>query len=261
VLKEYFNDAWLPILQHNHLESFEALWELNKDEWFEPPNYRRGGWSGVIRTSIALPEGGKVGVFIKRQENHFFRSWRNLFRLTATLEREFRNILNFRKLGVPTLEPIYYCQKTVAGKLRAIVVTRELAGYQPLDAPCYKPIDQLAKGRRRPLIARVAKTLRQMHDARLQHNCLYLKHIFVKEEPGEAADVRLIDLEKAKWRPIRSIIATRDLYSLYRCAEGWSRTDRLRFFLAYRDEDHLSVESKKLLRRIVKRLVDNNRRV
>ena len=261
MLKEYINDAWLPILQHNHLDSFEALWALNRDDWFEPPNYRRGGWSGVVKTSIALPDGGSAGVFIKRQENHFFRSWRNFFRLTATFEREFRNILNFRKLGVPTLEPIYYCQKTVTGKLRAIVVTRELEGYQPFDAQCYQPISRLGKSRRRQLIARVATTLRHMHDAHLQHNCLYLKHIFVKEGPGGATDARLIDLEKAKWRPIRSIITTRDLYSLYRCAEGWSRTDRLRFFLAYRNEERLSVESRKLVRAIVKRLVHKNRRV
>ncbi|HRF72850.1 MAG TPA: lipopolysaccharide kinase InaA family protein [Accumulibacter sp.] len=261
MLKEYINDDWLPVLQHNHLDSFEALWDLNKDDWFEPPNYRRGGWSGVVRTAILLPDGTEVGVFIKRQENHFFRSWRNFFRLTATFEREFRNLLNFRRLGVPTLEPIYYCQKTVDGKLRAIVVTRELEGYQPFDAQCYNPISQIGTSRRGQVISRVAKTLRTMHDARLQHNCLYLKHVFVKEGPDGAVDARLIDLEKAKWRPIKSIITTRDLYSLYRCAEGWSRTDRLRFFLAYRNEEHLGSESKKLLRGIVRRLIHKNRRV
>lgn len=259
MLKEYIDDAWLPILRHNHLDSFEALWELDKDNWFEPPNYRRGGWSGVVRTSIALPDGQMAWVFIKRQENHFFRSWRNFFRPTATFEREFRNILNFRKLGVPTLEPVYYCQKTVDGKVRAIVVTRELTGYRPFDAECYRPIKQVDKGRRRQLVTTVARTLRGMHDARLQHNCLYLKHIFVKEGPGDAVDARLIDLEKAKWRPIRSIITTRDLYSLSRGADGWSRTDRLRFFLAYRDEARLGVESKKLLRAIVRRLIAKKR--
>jgi len=261
VLREYVNDDWLPILQHNHLDSFEALWELNKDDWFEPPNYRRGGWSGVMRTRILLPDGRGVGIFVKRQENHFFRSWRNLFRLTATFEREFRNLMNFRKLGVRTLEPIYYCQKTVNGKLRAIIVTRELEGYQPFDAECYKPIGKIGKNRRSRLISRVAKTLRAMHDARLQHNCLYLKHVFVKEEADGTVDARVIDLEKAKWRPIRSIITTRDLYSLSRGAEGWSRTERLRFFLAYRNEARLSAESKKLLRGIVRRLLHKNRPV
>lgn len=261
MLKEYINDAWLPVLRHNHLDSFEALWELHKDAWFEPPNYRRGGWSGVIKTSISLPDGQQVGVFIKRQENHFFRSWRNFFRLTATFEREFRNLLNFRELGVPTLEPIYYCQKTVDGKLRAIIVTRELEGYKPFDDDCYNPISQLGRSRRHRLVTTVARTLRAMHEAHLQHNCLYLKHVFVKEEADGAVDVSLIDLEKAKWRPFKSIITTRDLYSLYRGAEGWSRTDRLRFFLAYRNEDRLSVESKKLARGIVKRLLHKNRRV
>lgn len=261
MLKEFVNEEWRAILAHNNLNSFEDFWVLNKDDWFEPPNIRRGGWSGVVRTTINTLDGKKVGIFIKRQENHFFRSWRNLFRLTATFEREFRNLLNFRKLGVPTLEPIYYCQKTINGQLQAIVVTKELEGFQPFDAPCYNPINQVEKVKRKRLIATVAQTLRHMHDSNLQHNCLYLKHIFVKELDNSTFDVRIIDLEKAKWRPIKSIITTRDLYSLYRRAEGWSWTDRLRFYLAYRGEKKLSIASKKIAHDLVKRLILKHRKI
>ncbi|MCL2636349.1 MAG: lipopolysaccharide kinase InaA family protein [Betaproteobacteria bacterium] len=253
-IAEYINPAWLPVLRHNRADSFEVLWQANQDGWFEPPNERRGGWSGVVRHVLELPEGGSVGIFIKRQENHSYRSGRNLFRAVATFEREFRNLQRCRALGIATPEPVYFGQRTVNGKVRAILVTRELAGYQPFDAPCYNPITQLDRQRRQRFIQAVSQTLRHMHAQHVQYNCLYLKHIFVREEADGAVDVRLIDMEKAKWRPFKRLIATRDLYSLHRRAEGWSNTDRLRLFLAYREEARLGEESKAILRAILRRM-------
>lgn len=254
IVSEYVNEAWRAILRHNQAEAFDPLWQLNPAGWFEPPNYRRHGWSGVVRQTLALPEGGEVGIFIKRQENHVYRSWKNLFRPSATFEREFQNLQSCRSLGVPTLEPIYFGQCTVDGKLRATLITRELTGYLPFDAECYRPIAKLDRPRRRRFFHEVAAALRQMHRRNIQYNCLYLKHIFVKEDTDGAVHVRLIDLEKAKWRPFRWLIAIRDLYSLNRRAEGWSRTDRLRLFLAYRQEARLSPASKWLLRAVVRRM-------
>lgn len=249
-IREYIGDEWRGILRYNHADSFEQLWALEAGHWFEPPNYRRGGWSGVVRTRLALPEGGEVGIFIKRQENHVYRAWRNFFRPTATFEREFRNLLRFRQLGIPSQEPVYFGQRTVDGKLRAILVTRELAGYLSADAERYRTIAKLDQARRKRLITQIAETIRELHLNRTQHNCLYPKHLFVREDSG--MDVRLIDLEKAKWRPFRRLIAIRDFGSLYRHTEGWSRTDQLRLFLAYRQETRLSKNSRKILMRILR---------
>jgi len=248
-MREYVGDGWRDILRHNHADGFEQLWALDADHWFEPPNQRRGGWSGVVRTRLALPEGGEVGIFIKRQENHVYRAWQNLLRPAATFEREFRNLLRFRQLSIPTLEIVYFGQRLVNGKLRAILVTRELAGYLPADAERYRPVAQLERNRRKNLIDTIAAVIRQMHGHHLQHNCLYPKHLFIREA-GEF-DVRFIDLEKAKWRLFRRSIAVRDFGSLYRHTEGWSRTDQLRLFLAYRKESRLSKESRKILMRIL----------
>jgi hypothetical protein len=253
-IREYINEGWREILRNNQAETFEQLWQLNQEGWFEPPNERRGGWSGVVRHTLTLPDGGSVGIFIKRQENHVYRSWLNLFRPVATFEREFRNLQHCQKLGIPTLEPVYFGQKMVNGKLRAILATRELAGYQPFDAECYNPIAKLDRARRNKLFQSVAAALRHMHEQHIQYNCLYLKHVFVKESEDGSVDVRLIDLEKAKWRPFQHLIAIRDLYSLHRRAEGWSHADRLRFFLAYRNEMHLGTESKKILGAIIRRM-------
>lgn len=247
----HFGEGWSDILRHNHTDGFEQLWALDANNWFEPPNHCRGGWSGVVRTRLALPEGGEVGIFIKRQENHVYRAWQNLFRPAATFEREFLNLLRFRRLGIPTLETVYFGQRMVGGKLRAILVTRELTGYLPADAERYRPVAQLERNRRKGLIDRAAEIIRQMHRHHLQHNYLYPKHLFIRED-GDL-DIRLIDLEKAKWRLSRRSIAVRDFDSLYRHTEGWSRTDQLRLFLAYRQEARLGKESRKVLGTILGR--------
>jgi hypothetical protein len=250
-IKEYVNKDWHAILKHNQTETFEQLWRLNQKGWFEQPNERRGGWSGVIRTCFSTPEGGEEGVFIKLQENHVYRSWLNPFRPVATLEREFRNIQLCRKLAIPTIEPIYFCQKEVGGKLRAILVSRELAGYQSADDESYNPISQISRPRRKQLIARIAHTINHMHQNHIQHNCLYPKHIFLRAHSETSYDVRFIDLESARLRFSRRSIAKRDIGTLYRHTTGWSRSDRLRLFLAYRGEERLSDTSRKLLAAIL----------
>jgi len=250
-IKEYVNKDWRAILKHNQTETFEQLWRLNQEGWFEPPNERRGGWSGVVRTSLSTPEGGEEGVFIKFQENHVYRSWLNLFRPVATLEREFRNIQLCRKLAIPTIEPIYFCERKVDGKLRAILVARELTGYQSADTECYNPISQINLPKRKQLIARIAHAINYMHQNHIQHNCLYPKHIFLRELGETSYDVRFIDLESARWRFSQRSIAKRDIGTLYRHTTGWGRSDRLRLFLAYRGEDRLSDTSKQLLTTIL----------
>ena len=251
--RDYLSPEWHAALKANRLDSFEQLWPVAEDTWFEPPNHARGGWSGVTRQVLVMPDGSRVWVFVKRQENHIYRSWRHFFRPAATLEREFRNCLHFRKLGIPSMETIYYAERHMDDKLRAILITRELEGYSPLDSAEFRPIRQVERIERDRLIKSLAGIVRQMHMHHLQHTCLYPKHLFVKKNPDDSVDARFIDLEKARWLPFRRWIAMRDLDSLHRHAKGWERTDRLRFFLAYRQEKKLSLSSKKLLIAILRK--------
>lgn len=247
MFQEHLNEQWSSILSYNKLDHFDALWEPGNDLWFEPPNQRRGGWSGVAKRMLAKPDGGKVGVFIKRQENHVYRAWYRLFRPRATFEREFKNILKFNKLGIPSLELVYFGQRKVDGKLQAILVTRELEGYHSLDSDYFLRGSALPPDKRHALLDRVAQTIRQMHKHHIQHNCMYYKHIFAKENQDGSIDVRLIDLEKAKWRPSLLKIAKRDLGSLFRHAGHWSKTDNLRLFLAYQANRKLDGKGKDFL--------------
>lgn len=242
----YFaNDVLRDALAKKGLSTFDALWNLDT-EWFEAPNYRRGGWSGVSRYRL-----DSSGIFIKRQENHFYRAPITCFLPRATFAREFDNILRFVSLGIPTLDLIYFGHRTLKGKVQAILITRELEGYQSLDSLEIQNRSQTDPEYKKKLFAKLASEIHKMHECHMQHNCLYPKHIFVKSlEDG--IDVRFIDLEKAKWRPFKLHASLRDLGTLYRHAGEWRATDKLRLFLAYRNESRLSQHSKAFIRKIIK---------
>ena len=91
-MNEFIAPEWQPILAFNGLRSFDDFWEFEAN-WFEEPNQRRGGWSGVARCELKVPEGGTRRVFLKRQENHTTRTFTHPIRGMATFVREFRQIL------------------------------------------------------------------------------------------------------------------------------------------------------------------------
>ncbi len=253
MLKEYSPDKWREILRHNNLDSFDHLWSLDAD-WFEPPNERRGGWSGVSRCELEAPEGGKVGVFLKRQENHITRTISHPFGM-PTFAREMQNILIFKEASVPALEPVYFAVRKPGGDLRAILCTEALDGYEPLEnmVERWSTDGWPSKEKRLRLMEAVANVMSRMHEHKIQHNCFYPKHIFVRIDENDIR-VRIIDLEKAKVRILSRFATFRDLYTLNRHSQSWSRTDRVRFFLLYLNRQRLDQDAKALWRRIAKRM-------
>lgn len=254
-MKDYITPEWEHILKFNNLDGFDGLWELQAD-WFEPPNQRRGGWSGVARVELDLPSGGREAVFLKRQEEHTRRTLRNPIFGEPTFAGEIKNILLLRQAGVPTMDPLYYGQRKVNGKRRAILVTRELAGFRPLNELAKEWVEvgrEKSVVSRRKLISTLADVIRRMHKHKLVHNALHPKHVFVRLVEGRPPEVALIDLEK-----MRRIISTRramwrDLDSMNRRARLFSRTDRLRFLKSYLDSHNLSREGKRVWKRFAKK--------
>jgi len=222
-MQDYINNNWLSILSEEGLQSFEDWWD-KEAEWFEPPNQRRGGWSGVSRVEIA----DRV-VFLKRQENHVIRTLLNPFRGIPTFTREMENILTLQKAKVPALTPVYFAQRNINGCLRAILVTEALEGFVSLDKIVPS---ELAMSQRVALIKQVALVIKQLHQHKLVHNCLYPKHLFVRASESDF-DVRLIDLEKARKRLRRHSAVFRDLDTLNRHCDKWSLSDRCRFLKSY----------------------------
>ena len=172
------------------LNCFQTIWDL-KTDWFEEPNKRRKGWSGVVTWPNSHPIW-----FIKRQENHNTYTFRHPIAGVPTYRREFKNLLLFKEHKIPTLSVSYYDERIVKGKHQAILITRALNHHQNL----YSWYDQ--NKHNNELVIRVlqklARLIRHMHDTRFFHYCLYPNHIFIHISSENNIDIKLIDLEKAR---------------------------------------------------------------
>ena len=114
-MNDFVAADWVDALRAGGLDRFESLWALQA-EWFEPPNHRRGGWSGVARIELPGPDGRPTGLFLKRQENHTRRTFRHPLHGEPTFAAEIRNILATQQAQVPSLEPVYYAQRKQDGR-------------------------------------------------------------------------------------------------------------------------------------------------
>lgn len=244
---------WRDLSQQNGLDDFDVLWDLDIG-WFEERNVRRGGWSGVSQAELVLPDGNSTGVFIKRQQDHTTRTLMHPLAGVLTFRREFQNLKRLHACGVPTLDVLYFAERRVDGKRRSILVTHELSGYQSLDV-CLQAWqqtgwpDQAAWHR---FIQHLAGVIRLMHQHRIQHNCLFPKHVFLSDIDAEA-DIRLIDLEKAKRTFCSEQAMLRDLDSFNRRTLTVTRTDRLRFLLAYYGKQSVDRRVRKTWKKLAER--------
>ena len=138
------------------------------------------------------------------------------------------------------------------GKRRSILVTRALTGFQSLEDYIQNWLqtgwpDKPAWHR---FIARLAGVARLMHRNRIQHNCFFPKHIFLKDIDAEP-DIRLIDLEKAKRTFSVKQAMLRDLDTLNRRTNGVTTTERLRFLLAYYGQQRVDTQVRKTWKNLV----------
>lgn len=250
-MQDYLATNWTDVLERNGFKSFDDWWQ-REAEWFEEPNYRRGGWSGVSRLELEDANGNKHAVFMKRQENHVAKTLRHPIKGIPTFVREMQNILQLKEANVAALTPVYFAVRTIDGNQRAVLVTESLDGFTPLE-----DVDQtvLKHQERRALIKAVAVLIRRLHAKRLQHNCLYPKHIFVKPS-ASGYEARLIDLEKTKKRPLERIAMVRDLDSLNRHAYGWSAADRLFFLHNYLGIEKLTPAVRRFWKKLLGRRVN-----
>ena len=253
-MQEYQASDWKALASNNGLDSFDAIWALDIG-WFEEPNQRRGGWSGVSQAEFVLPDGDHAGVFIKRQQDHTARTLAHPLAGVLTFSREFHNLNRLHACGVPTLDILYFAERKLDGKRQSILITRALSGYQSLDV-CIKNWQQTGwpdKLAWHQFIDRLAGIARLMHQHRIQHNCFFPKHVFLKDINAQL-DIRLLDLEKAKHTFCAEQAMLRDLDSFNRRTLGVTTTDRLRFLLAYYGQQRIDSQVRKTWKKLVRQM-------
>ena len=227
------------LLKRNGLDSFEAIWSLEAP-WVEEPNFRRQGWSGVCR--LTLDESGEqpVVIYLKRQENHGYRSLLNPLRIRPTAFREYKRLKGMQAAAVTTPEVLYYGERQTGQALQAILITREvpqsIAFEDYMHLADKRPVSEV-----RQVLQDTANLIGRLHRHRFQHCALYGKHVLVSGyrsgNPATAPHEQrlipyLIDVEKSRCRTSRITIALRDLNQFYRHAP-WTPTQWELFFDHY----------------------------
>lgn len=195
---------WRRPLAQQALSEYEALWEQSQD-WVEEPNFRRGGWSGVIRMTLTDAEGRERTAYLKRQEGQHRRTLSSRWRLRPTYYQEFVSLTRLQALGAPVVDWVCYGEREQA----ALLVTLAPKGFVSLT--------ELADRQDRALLDQaleaVVMALGTLHRHRWQHGSCYPAHILV--HPG-TLEVRFLDLERSR-RHRRIAAATRaDLRQLIR---------------------------------------------
>jgi hypothetical protein len=240
------------IFAQHQLDGFSPIWAKQID-WFEEPNHRRGGWSGVGRI-ILTSDQGELCVFVKKQQNHGRRTLLHPIKGEPTFRREFKRLafLEANHIKAPTL--VFYGEKKIDGHACTILATEALLGFEPLDVVMqrWQVEGNRSKQQKTRLLSTIAETLRQFHATGLAHRALYPKHLFIKNAETQP-EVALIDLEKARFSLFFLYRAYFDLSALNRHAEGWTASQRLSFFLHYMQAKKLTKPLKILCRLILRR--------
>ncbi|MBN1360817.1 MAG: lipopolysaccharide core heptose(I) kinase RfaP [Sedimentisphaerales bacterium] len=165
--------------------------------------------------------------------------------LSAAHEWTALNLLHL--IGIDTMSVAAYGRRGISpARLKSFIVTEELPQTRSLEEFCADWQMQPAPFRlRKALIERVAAIVREMHEHGMNHRDCYLCHFLLDVSDGcdplDPDNLRLyvIDLHRAQVRrrtPRRWIV--KDLAGLYFSAMnvGLTKTDRLRFIRAYRQE-------------------------
>ena len=237
------------VLSRHGLDSFEALWALKVDA-VDAPNTGRGGWSSVYRLELEDANGQQQCFFLKRQDNHRTRTLHSPFG-EPTFAREFRAIQVYARQGIPALEAAFFGQRNERGHAQAVLLTRALDDYAPLDE-WFERWNKLSASEIRTLIQSAAALVRALHNADRIHNCLYPKHVFIKLH-GDGAGARFIDLEKTRRAIFGRRDLIRDLETLHRRSKEPTRSQRLRFVLAYMGKSRVDTEARTFISELLRR--------
>lgn len=248
-LSPFIADHQRELLRRHNLDSFDALWNVEAT-LVDEPNRARGGISSVGYLTLEDADGRPQKFFLKRQSNYMIRSLRRPWG-QPTAGREFYNIQRYARLGVPALEAACYAERKVNGHWQALLLTPALEGDLPLD-DWFSRWGQLGYRLQQDLLLAAARLVGKLHDHGVIHNCLYPKHLFMRPL-AEGAEARLIDLEKSRIYLIARRGRLRDLDALHRSSLAPSRTQRLRFLLAYLGKSRVDREAREWVSRLERR--------
>ena len=168
------------------------------------------------------------------------------------VEAEWQNLQHFSDWGVAVAPLVAWGLQRRAGLFqRGALITAEVPGTMDMAAMACSGDPRLAD---RQWVYRVseqvASATRALHEHHFAHNDLKWRNLLV----NEAGELFLIDCPSGDfwWGPLLNHRIVKDLACLDKVARyTLSRTQRLRFFLLYRQQQRMGPDDKALIRRIL----------
>ena len=210
--------------------------------------------SRVLRVGV----GGKR-YYVKRYTGNgknLRRRWFGLRRWLGPprVRAEWRNLLAFRAWGIPTATLVAYgLERRFGGFLRGALVTEEIPDTMDLAYLAQSNDPRLADRAWLTQVSRqIARLTRTLHDAGFAHNDLKWRNLLV--DGGPSPTVYLIDCPSGNYYrgTILEYRIVKDLACLDKLAsKTLSRSQRLRFYLAYTRNSRLDNGDRQRIARIV----------
>ncbi|MBK9027926.1 MAG: heptose kinase [Propionivibrio sp.] len=184
------------------------------------------------------------------------RRWFGLRGLVAPqrVVKEWKNLLLFRKWGIPTATLVGYgLERKYGSFVRGALITEEIPNTTDLERlatasdPCLRDRRWMAQ-----VLRQVANITRTLHAAGFAHNDLKWRNLLV--DGGGSPTVYLIDCPSGGtwWGVFLKYRIIKDLACLDKVAKyQLSRSQRLRFYLDYTGQRRLGVEDKQRIRKIL----------
>lgn len=147
--------------------------------------------------------------YVKRQLNHQCHTLSHPFGW-PTASREWHYLKRLASAGIGAPPAVFHAVRRSKEGVEAVVVTRELSGFEDLRA-----WERLEPEGRLELARVVGSLLGRLHRARLQHSSLYDKHVMARRTSA-GFEAALIDLETMRPRFSAGLAARRDLEQLRR---------------------------------------------
>lgn len=169
------------------------------------------------------------------------------------IQAEWENLHHFARWGIPTAQVIAYGLSRHAGAfIRGAMITREIPETTDLAWLAHKKSPLLKDAAWvNNLSQQVADFTRIMHQHRFVHNDLKWRNILV----DDAAKAYFIDCPTGGfwWGPFLQYRIIKDLACLDKVGKyNLSRSQRLRFYLHYTQQERLSAADKKRISKILR---------
>lgn len=242
-MRSYIDKDFEKVLKQEGIEGFDGLWH-HPMQLVEEGNFRKAGEQSEVSRWR--------DVYVKKQQNYKTRMSR-YFKPKAVCGREFENIQAWRKMGIPTLEALYFHQEAKAS--RAILITRALDGYISFEEWLNKTDDPIMRGR---VFKVVAETLADINRRGWYHRCYFPKHIFVREDNPES--LKIIDLEKARRMFRTQYRDLSEIVTFYRRCPNTNPKEMLNFMKAYWGVNKFTLKHRKFLQKLEQRLAEKRAR-